>query len=446
VPIRKPSVGWRLLLRRLAAGGSTEDELSRMLIEVDGATAVFAFYSMIKRLHDSGMVQQTLVADGVALATLTPAGGTLGRPRARLMPQARYQLSRFAVVRAEGGQLLIESPLASSRVIVHAPLVAGLISSLARPYAPTEIADLHAELDPTIVSALLDLLLQASLLVPLSDDGTNPETQDPALGQWEFHDLLFHSRTRLGRHNQPYGGTMPGKDRFAPLPVVKSYPERPQIALPRPDIAALRTSDLSLTAALEGRRSQRIHGEQPLTIEQVGGFLYRTARVKAMFNDENGMQLSQRPYPAGGALYELEIYPVVHRCEGLASGLYHYQADQHTLSHLSDTTPALQQLLNETALTALMQHSPQLLLAITARFQRVQWKYRSVAYALILKHVGVLYQTMYLVATSMGLAGCGLGGGNADLFATAAGLDYYAETSVGEFILGTPPSPGHQGV
>ncbi len=59
------------------------------------------------------------------------------------------------------------------------------------------------------------------------------------------------------------------------------------------------------------------------------------------------------------------------------------------------------------------------------------------AYSIILKHVGVLYQTMYLVATAIDLAPCGLGVGNADLFATAAGTDYYAESSVGEFMLGS---------
>jgi SagB-type dehydrogenase family enzyme len=59
-----------------------------------------------------------------------------------------------------------------------------------------------------------------------------------------------------------------------------------------------------------------------------------------------------------------------------------------------------------------------------------------------LKHVGVLYQTMYLTATAMGLAPCAIGGGDADRFAWAAGTDYYAETSVGEFLLGNPlPQP-----
>jgi hypothetical protein len=46
---------------------------------------------------------------------------------------------------------------------------------------------------------------------------------------------------------------------------------------------------------------------------------------------------------------------------------------------------------------------------------------------------------MYLVATAMGLAPCGVGGGDSDSFAWAAGTDYFAETSVGEFLLGSLP-------
>jgi SagB-type dehydrogenase family enzyme len=84
---------------------------------------------------------------------------------------------------------------------------------------------------------------------------------------------------------------------------------------------------------------------------------------------------------------------------------------------------------------------PQVLIVLTARFARIMWKYQAMAYAAILKHVGVVYQTMYLVATAMGLAPCALGSGNSDLFAKAAGLDYYAETSVGEFMLGSTPAP-----
>jgi oxazoline/thiazoline dehydrogenase len=85
------------------------------------------------------------------------------------------------------------------------------------------------------------------------------------------------------------------------------------------------------------------------------------------------------------------------------------------------------------------------LVILAARFPRLAWKYESIAYSLILKHVGVLYQTMYLAATAMGLAACAVGGGDSDLFCQAAGTQYAAETSVGEFLLGSrksePPSP-----
>ena len=39
----------------------------------------------------------------------------------------------------------------------------------------------------------------------------------------------------------------------------------------------------------------------------------------------------------------------------------------------------------------------------------VSWKYNSIAYSLILKNVGVLIQTLYLMATDMGLGGCAIG-------------------------------------
>jgi SagB-type dehydrogenase family enzyme len=79
----------------------------------------------------------------------------------------------------------------------------------------------------------------------------------------------------------------------------------------------------------------------------------------------------------------------------------------------------------------------QVLLILAARFQSLASKYASIAYALILKHVGAVYQSMYLTATAMDLAPCALRGGDADLFAFAAGTDYYQVTSVGEFLLGS---------
>jgi SagB-type dehydrogenase family enzyme len=152
------------------------------------------------------------------------------------------------------------------------------------------------------------------------------------------------------------------------------------------------------------------------------------------------MDFASRPYPAGGGLYELEVYAAVNRCANLRPGLYHYDPSRHGLTRLCAGTADVGRLLREAAESAAIStDSLQVVFILAARFARVAWKYESIAYALILKHVGVVFQTMYLAATAMGLAPCAVGGGDADLFARAAGTDYCAETSVGEFLLGSQP-------
>ena len=152
------------------------------------------------------------------------------------------------------------------------------------------------------------------------------------------------------------------------------------------------------------------------------------------------MEFSLRPYPGGGAVHELEIYPIIGNCVNLPAGLYHYDPLEHQLSKISDKNKYIDALLYLAWLTSDRRSQPQVYFVITARFQRVQWKYQSLAYALSLKHVGALFQTMYLVATAMDLAPCALGGGDSDLFAIASGLDYYTEASIGEFLLGSKGS------
>ena len=124
---------------------------------------------------------------------------------------------------------------------------------------------------------------------------------------------------------------------------------------------------------------------------------------------------------------------------GLAPGLYHYRPQEHSLALVCEAGEATRALVGAAAwATGGAVSEPQILLTIAARFQRTAWKYERMAYATILKDVGALYQTLYLVATAMGLAPCALGAGDAGLFARTAGTDPFVESSVGEFLLGRP--------
>ena len=89
--------------------------------------------------------------------------------------------------------------------------------------------------------------------------------------------------------------------------------------------------------------------------------------------------------------------------------------------------------------------TPQVVITIAARFGRVSWKYSSLAYALILKDVGVAIQTLYLMATDMGLGGCAIGSTNIDLFAKMTGVEFHVEGPVGQFALGRGKAPETSG-
>jgi SagB-type dehydrogenase family enzyme len=148
-----------------------------------------------------------------------------------------------------------------------------------------------------------------------------------------------------------------------------------------------------------------------------------------------------RPYPSGGGGWELELYLAVDKCDGLARGFYHYDAGGHALVPIGVRAHEFDALLAGAEFAMGAPAPPQILITIAARFGRMSWKYSSIAYALILKDVGVLAQTLYLIATDMGLGGCAIGTANIDLFAKMTGIEFHVEGPVGQFAIGRGTKP-----
>ena len=195
---------------------------------------------------------------------------------------------------------------------------------------------------------------------------------------------------------------------------------------------------------LRERHSTRSFDHQkPIALEELSHLLDRAARVQAKWrspvDDGSGgpvVEYAARPYPSAGASYELELYLAVHQCEGLGRGFYHYDAARHALVPIGVRPQDLEAMLVGAEFAMGAPAPPQILITIAARFGRVAWKYSAVAYQLILKDVGVLTQTLYLMATDMGLGGCAIGSANIDLFAKMTGIEFHVEGAVGQFALG----------
>jgi SagB-type dehydrogenase family enzyme len=444
VTLRPDALTTRDALLRFAPPGEDEELLADLAADGNGGLSLWYYY--LGCLARRGLVRYSLHADGKHLATLSPVSSAFVASSLRAVAAGRYVLSRFAYMHRCGASAVLESPLSHARVLLENGRAAALLAELAAPVTIKELANRMEFLSIDAVAGLLGLLLRAGMILHVRDDGSVTEHDDPCLQTWEFHDLLFHARSRKGRTDAACGATFRFAARLAPPPALKELPHGKVFELYRPEMARLIREDPPLAFVQERRRSARtFNGDQLITSDQLGEFLFRVARVRDIRSVEIATPIGlmrcdmvSRPYPSGGSIYEQEFYVAVKNCGGLASGLYYYEGRNHHLIRLRAKHQDVTALLDDATQSAgTPADEAQVLIILAARFPRLAWKYESISYALVVKHVGVIHETMYMAATAMGLACCAIGGGDSDIFARAAGTQYFAETSVGEFLLGS---------
>jgi SagB-type dehydrogenase family enzyme len=405
---------------------------------------------LVRRLAGRGLVEYHLGCsrNGDDLVVIEPQVPDYWPRVAQLGNADTLVLSRFAYMRRRANEMVLESPRAGALFKICDPEIAAALALLA---TPQRIKQFRRQVNfPG--RELLALLVDCQILFKIDDDGNGlrPAEGDDALVLWDFHDLVFHARSTEGRHANPLGGTYPYADAISPLPAVR--PSWPGKKIDLREVVAVAVAALSPAAKLlrERHSTRDFDDQRPITLPELARFLDSTARVQSELKSTldhggggGGPELSYtvRPYPSGGASYELELYLAVDKCEGLSRGFYHYDAGAHALAPIETRGSQLDALFKSAAFAMGVSAAPQIMITIAARFGRISWKYSSIAYALILKDVGVLMQTFYVMATDMGLGGCAIGTTNIELFAKMTGLNFHVEGPVGQFALGRGAKP-----
>jgi SagB-type dehydrogenase family enzyme len=409
--------------------------------------------ALVRRLARRNLVEYWLRGpDGADLLAVEPQVADYWPQAVRLRTGALV-LSRFAYLRRRGNDLVLESPRAAVLLRICDPNIAGVLAKLSTPQTVGQLRRLKSFPGVLFLSVLVDCRFAFTVDAKSSQSLRSAEGDDD-LVLWDFHDLLFHSRSTEGRHANPLGGTYPHAGIIAPLPAVRpSWPGK-SIDLRR-FLTTEREVQPAVPEILRRRHSMRRFDERrPITLAELSQFLDGAARILSKPKDAANAadaggeaDYALRPYPSAGASYELELYLAVNTCEGLPRGFYHYDADRHALVGIDVAANALDASLVAAASAMGVQTPPQILITIAARFGRISWKYSSLAYSLVLKDVGVLLQTFYLMATDLDLGGCAIGIANIDLFAKMTGIEFHVEGPVGQFALGrgsetaaTPPN------
>ncbi len=232
--------------------------------------------------------------------------------------------------------------------------------------------------------------------------------RDKALG-WRFH-----VETAITPAGVPADRGVPRP----PLPPRFKDMEGPVFSLPAPAHRGLAVEE-----ALARRRSIRAYGGRPLSLQALSQLLFAAQGATGRYRDR-----LLRTAPSAGALYPFEVYPVVHRVDGLPSGVYHYDVRHHRLTQVKagDFRRALMAAGLEQELLA----EANVVFVLTAVVDRVLFKYGQRGWRYIYMEAGHISQNLYLQATSLGLGSVAVGAFFDDEVNALIGVDGREETTI----------------
>jgi SagB-type dehydrogenase family enzyme len=333
-------------------------------------------------------------------------------------PLPRWRITAFTRVSWQDGNIEITSCTSGIALTTGSARILDIMHSFARPNSITEVVAAHGQLPRREVIDCIAQLIDAGVLV-------SETTTEPA--HWIPTALAYHQLSRGGSQMVDVAnpgvtaGTNP-----APIPLGPQLPPRSR------DFADV----------LLHRRSTRTWPTCQIDRSTFSTLLWMSAANRSDPCLPVDTSIS-RPYPSGGGVYSLEIYPVIgpSAVDSLDAGVYRYRPDDHALEVLATGTAACEPFLTAGA-EAIGNSRPPVVFVITSRISNQSKAYYEIAYSLVLKEVGGLFQTLYLVCEYLGLTGCALGGGSPDrLLAGLNETDLLHNPVVGEFVLG----PGGSG-
>lgn len=209
---------------------------------------------------------------------------------------------------------------------------------------------------------------------------------------------------------------------------------------PRVSLPPASPPHVDFSEVLRRRRSRRVFGSRPISLDVLATLL-RLAGGRVDAEAGEPLQEHQTVFktsPSGGGRHPTELYPVVRQVDGVAPGTYRYDGGEHALERVGPE-------LDGRALVELCGDQPwvgdsQLVLFYTSYLPRHRWKYRSDrGYRILLLDAGHLSQTVYLLATALGLRMTFIAAIRDELVEEALGVDPGVEFVVGCAVIGTSP-------
>lgn len=241
---------------------------------------------------------------------------------------------------------------------------------------------------------------------------------------------IFHENTKLTPLSARAAGTViqgitrsPTLRRMIEQPFkVYSLMDQEPLAIPEPAGA--------LDETMLARRSVRHYTGEAIGRDELGRMLYYAyGRTEQRYG--------YRAVPSGGGLFPLEWYVFALRVEGLEPGLYHYNVLQNCLDAVerADLSAGLKETVWFDGIDV---DNAACVVVVTAIFKRMTIKYLDRGYRMALMEAGGAAQNFSLVAASLGLGACYVGGFQDDALSALLGIDGLDEAPLLPIVVGRP--------
>ena len=158
-----------------------------------------------------------------------------------------------------------------------------------------------------------------------------------------------------------------------------------------------------LVDTMRRRRTIRAFTDAPVSLADLSEMLFAGLGVTGVTrNDATELVLTMTP--SGGARNPYEAYVVARNVSGLASGIYHYCALDHTLGHVGEELP---ERFGDLVGGQRWADDAPCMIVLCAHFDRTMWKYDDPnAYRVVLIEAGHIAQNVMLAGTRHGYTVC----------------------------------------
>lgn len=207
------------------------------------------------------------------------------------------------------------------------------------------------------------------------------------------------------------------------------------IKLPAPDM----TGDMSVEAALNTRRSERVFMQDAIQLADLSqilwaaqGITWRLDTVPRQWKGEKWLG-GVRTAPSAGALYPIELYVAVTNVETLEKGLYKYNPLEHTITKTLDGDKR-EAILNAGLMQSAIKNGKACII-IAGNFGRTEFKYKGRANQYVYIESGAVCQNIYLQCEALNIGTVFIGAIKEDLLRETLGIPDF-ETPIGLMPIG----------